>query len=216
MQLRLYMYICLPTARNVSSSDVGYSMISNPAYRKGSASIGRGSLPDISPATSPPVCNPAYAATAGKRTSSLVRYPPVVFKSRKSSTLSSCPLSPPPSTPAPECPAPPPPPLPYVSPSSSSSPPSRPPTLPLVEERPPSAVTSPVKSPVTSPASPYSNPYKTPRLHSPTSIYETPVPPQTLSASSTMTCASEQSSGDTQSGGSTVSTSTTDIDNTAQ
>lgn len=203
------LFNCFPTARNISSGEVGYSMISNPAYRKGSDSIARGSLPDVRTGTSSPVGNPAYVTTANKRTGSLLRYPQLVFKSRKSSTLSGSPLSPPPTTPAPECPAPPPPPLPYVSSSS------RPPTLPIMEERPPSAVTSPIKSPVTSPASPYSNPYKIPRPQSPTTIYETPVPPQSLSASSTMTRASEQSSGDTQSAGSTVSTSTTDIDNTA-
>ena len=226
------------TAREITEVAAGkveaaYSMMSNPAYQKGST-LTRDSAPgEATPnLASPPVSNPTYVSisasppnsTARQNSmSSFIRYPRVMFRSRRPSAH---PASPPPTTPAPLCPDPPPPPPPYALTTSS-----RPPPLTLKN---PHAAGSPLSPPPPSPPSPYSNPYKSPRPRSPDSIYEPVLPPiiplspsstmtrgsdlpQMMSGSSTMTRGSDQSSGDTRStspGSSVASSAANNSDST--
>ena len=184
--------LCPDTATDGSESDfrseTGYSMISNPAYLTKGDSLSRGN-PAYEPA-SPPVSNPAYGSSP--TTGSLVRYPQVGPRSKKSATFSNSGVtSPPPTSPAPVCPAPPPPPAPYSSSFGSKH--TRPPKLSLRAQPtgPPLTLLPPVPQ---SPPSPYSNPYKIPRPVSPDNIYTPISQPRTISAASTMSSSSDQSS----------------------
>ena len=204
--------VLFPTAREMTNGAAGkveaaYSMISNPAYQTGNTLIRDASQEDTPTPLSPPISNPAYISTSSSSppgsaprqnsTSSFIRYPRVVFRSRRPSAH---PVSPPPTTPAPLCPDPPPPPLPYALTAASSR-------LPSLTLKNPHTFSSPLSPPPQSPPSPYSNPYNSPRPRSPDTIYETVpivpqlppiVPLQTMSGSSTMTRGSDQSSGETR------------------
>lgn len=185
-------------------NDTSYSMIANPAYQKGDT-LTHDSPGNTLTLTSPPVTNPTYISTSSTQLRN-VRYPKVVFRSKRTATHPISPSSPPPTIPAPQCPAPPPPPPPYALTLSSAI---RPPTLTL--HNPPGAtggtpLSMLLSPPCQSPPSPYSNPYKSPRPQSPDSMYETVIPPihpltpppssqsppTPLSGSSTMTRSSDQ------------------------